>query len=315
VRHHVAALFAVALLSCCSAPAAAQATGAVAGRIIAPDGSAAKDVVVFVSRSAGADRARWIASTRSGFDGRYEMRDLPAGLLFIGVVTKGVTFYPGVTETAAAVPVTIREGVPTEGIDVWIAPARPYSIAGQVFDREGRELKNLSIEYTDPEGTRIWYVTHPLHEFVLESVATGPMILLARAESVDGPLIGLAATEVTRGPVDDVRIVLGRPATIEGRVTALRAIPAGVALRVRLAPTLIAPSFFFRTDPTPVAADGTFRITGLLGDYKVAVEGLPSRWTLTSVSIGGRRLAGDLLRLRSGDTISGLEIEIVPPAP
>src|SRR5690606_3866560 len=112
-------------------PDAGQATGSIAGRVVRADGPPQPDADVVPARrdSRGAlEPLRWRA--RSAFDGRYRIDDVPAGQYLVLVRGVGAdaempgrprpTLFPGVPVSEPGVPVEVRTGIPTEGIDVWL---------------------------------------------------------------------------------------------------------------------------------------------------------------------------------------------------
>ena len=90
----------------------------------------------------------------------------------------------------------------------------------RVVARRRRLSRNVVIEYGGPEDVHrgIWYVTDPGGLFTVEGASRGTYVLLARADTPNGPLIGIAATDVTNDSVQDVRLTLRPPGSIEGRI-------------------------------------------------------------------------------------------------
>ena len=178
-----------------------------------------------------------VATATSSYDGRYEVTGLPAGRFIVGVTPQRIrgfggdsrrpstppaeTLYPGTTDRMKAQPVPVFDGMPTEGIDVWLEPAaQRYSIGGRVSWPEGAGVEDVAIEYGGPEAVHhgVWYVRDPGGLFTIEGASRGTYVLLARAETAKGPLLGIAATDVSHDSVHDVRITLRTPGTIQGRV-------------------------------------------------------------------------------------------------
>ncbi len=304
----------VAFLVLATAVAGQGNRGSIAGRIITPDGPPAADVQVFVARSGQLQSP--VARTRSAWDGLYQITGLPPGEFVVGAYTDPavVTLYPGVPERDPAQLVTVFDGVPAEGIDIWLLPApRRFSVAGRVTDAQGRGFRNVDIEYGGPDATQagLWSVRHPDGYFTIESVPSGTLVLLARAESPEGLLMGIASTEVTLGAVEDVRLTLGKPGTIEGRITPERGqLPAGVRPRVALVQTLLRSSAIYPDETASAGSDGAFRIENLLGHLRIEVRDLPAGWSVTRILRDGRTLPDPRLTLSSGEMIGGLEIKI-----
>ena len=295
----------------------AQERGSIAGRIITPDGVAAGDVEVFVARR-GEPRSP-LARTRSAWDGRYEITGLPPGSFLVGANADAglLTLYPGVAENGPAALVTVFNGVPAEGIDIWLLPApRRFAVTGRVTNAAGAGLRNVDIEYGAPGGAAagIWSVTHPDGLFTIESAPGGTLVMLARAQTPDGLLIGIASTELTVGAVEDVRIVAGKPGRIEGRIVSPRGpLPAGVRPRVALVQTLLTPSALYPDETVAADAAGAFRIDNVVGQFRVEARDLPRGWTLFRTLLNGRPLGREPVTVWPGETVGGVVLEIAAP--
>jgi hypothetical protein len=313
-RRPVVALVAVAALVLATAATAQSPTGTIAGRIITPDGAAAADVDVF---AAPRDQpGSPIAKTRSAWDGRYELAGLPPGEFFVGASTHPalVAFYPGVGERDRATLVRLFDGVPAEGIDVWLLPApRRFNLTGRVTDAQGRGVRDADIEYGSPGGAQagLWSVHQPDGFFLIEGVPSGTLVLLGRAETANGPLMGLASTDVTVNIIEDVRLRLGPAGRVEGRIAAQSgALPPGVRPRVVLVQTLLTSSALYPDEAATASGDGSFRIDKVVGQFLIDVRDLPGGWQVTRILRDGAALPDRRLTVPVGARISGLEITV-----
>ena len=216
-------------------------------------------------------------------------------------------------EAGPAAAVTVFDGVPAEGIDIWLLPEpRRFAVGGRVTDAQGVGMRNVSIEYGRPGGAQagIWTVWHPDGFFTIEAAPGGTMVLLARAETSGGVLMGIASTEVTLGAVEDVRVVLGKPGRIEGRVLPERALPPGAQPRVALVQTLLTSSVLYPDETALADGAGHFRIDSALGQFRIEVRDLPAGWTVTRIRRDGRPLTDGALTVAPGDQIGGIEITV-----
>lgn len=330
----VRAVPAAALLAfvVCSDAMAQSRTSSIAGRVIQPDGAAAENARVAVYEVHDAAENFTLAGTAiSSYDGRYEVTGLPAGIFLIGVTPEAVgpptprgvarpsaaeTFYPDVVDGRRAHRVTVLEGVPAEGIDIWLAPApQRYTVSGRVFLPDGLDVRELVIEYGGPDVIRrgIWYVYDPGGLFEIEGVAQGPLVMLARAETDRGLYMGVASTEITVESVQDVRIAMRPPGRIEGRVVFEGRRPAG-DLRLVPVQTLLKLSALYPIQETPIPVTGRFEIPDALGTYAFEVRGLPAGWTVKRVVRAAQSAPDNRVTVGSEERLTGVEIVVGPGA-
>lgn len=308
----------------------ARKNGGIAGRIIHADGAAAEGARVAVYAVRDGAPAAIVATAISSYDGRYQVNGLPAGEFVVGVTPQRIrgfggdsrrlssppveTLYPGTTDRLEAEPVEVFDGTVTEGIDVWLEPgARRYSINGRVLWPEGWAVERVVIEYggTGDVPPGIWYVDDPGGLFTIEGASRGSYVLLARAETPGGPLIGIAATNVANDSVHDVRLTLREPGSIEGRVVVEgTAGPDPSTLRLTPTQTLLTLSPLYAVaDATPDSA-GRFTMPHLLGQFTIAVNGLPPGWRVRRITRGGTSLADNRVTVTGGERVTGIEVVV-----
>ena len=308
----------------------ARRSASIAGRVIQADGTAAEGarVAVYAVREGAAAAVAGVATTR--YDGRYEVTGLPPGAFMVGVTpTRASSFggdmkrppavpvetmYPGVVERDRAHPIIVFEGIPAEGIDVWLAPApQRFTVSGRVFWPDGVAVENLVIEYGGRDAVRrgIWHVDDPGGLFTLEGMGPETYVLLARGETPSGPMIGIASTDVAIGPVEDVRITLRSPGSIEGRVviegTARTAL---AALRVMPVQMLLRLSPLYPPNEVAVHEDGRFTLRELAGVYTIDVTGLPAGWRVRRVTSNGTPVTDGAVLVPAGEVVTGVEVVI-----
>jgi hypothetical protein len=299
--------------------------GSIAGRILNPDGTPAPETEVMAAvRTDPAGPPVTVATTTTAHDGLYEIPGLPAGHYLVIAQPRSrrptsgtpvpAAVHPGVPEMDGGTPVRVFGGVATEGIDVWLLPApQRFTVSGRVFNPQGRPLQNIVIEHADLEGVRagVWIVSDPGGYFTIEGVPPGPFIMLARAESPTGPVAALASTELTIGPVEDVRLVVDDPGSIEGHVVFDSAVPPLESrLLVSLVHTLLRVSVLYPREESEVQDDGAFRIPLALGHYRFEISGLPDGWTVQRVLRHGRLVEEGRITVSNGESVRGIELVV-----
>jgi hypothetical protein len=311
----------------------------VAGRVAEPDGIPAPDVQVFAALRRGSGHVR-LEDTRTvaEWDGRYRITGLPPGEYLI-VVLPGAstdpnlmrtnaerrapesssatrpffppTLYPGVTSESSAETVTVFEGVPADGIDIWLTPGERHSISGRILWPDGVIADNIVIEYANLTAQRsgLWTVPEPGDLFRITGVPRGTVVLLARADSNRGPLAGVVTTEINVDELDDLQLRLDLLGTVEGRIVYDASVPsASRAKVVTLTQRLLPVSPLYPAPESSVGADGRFRITHALGVFEFEVPGL----RVTRITQNGRTISSGRIQIAHGETITGVEVSVAP---
>jgi hypothetical protein len=297
----------------------------IAGRIVRPDGTPLPGARVMVGLAAARSLLLLQTDTTSEWDGRYRIEGLPPGDYVVSTdpgidpLTGGTpdrTLYPGVTEPEGAEVVTLLEGVPAEGIDIWLTPARRFRVSGRVFWPAGLAVERVAIEYGDPDRTHsgLWLLSDPGGLFTLTGVPPGTLVLLARGESDQGPLLGYASTQVTADGVEDIVLALDEPGEVRGRVVYDASLPPSTrADSIALRQTLIKVSPLYLVPEATVADDGQFALLGALGEYEVTVRGLPSGAGVLRILRNGRPLPGSRLRVGGRERVTDVQVIVGRP--
>lgn len=313
----------------------------IAGRVAEPDGIPAPDVQVYAAIRRGSSH-QILRDTRTvaAWDGRYRLTGLPPGEYLV-VVEPGTStdpnrmranaerrapesssatrpffepiLYPGVITNATAETITLFEGVPADGIDVWLMPGERHSIAGRIEWPDDITAENIVIEYANltAQRTGLWTVPEPGDLFRITGVPRGTVVLLARGDSNRGPLAGLVTTEINVDEIDDLELHLGIPASVEGRVVYEPDVPASArANQISLKQQLLPVSPLYPVPESPIGNDGRFRLTNALGDYDVVLAGLPAGVRVVRVLQSGREIPNGRIRVGLGDTLTGLEVVV-----
>jgi hypothetical protein len=315
----------------------------IGGRVIRSNGAAAPGIHVVLAQRSGRNLVVIDETqTTTEWDGRYSITGLPPGSYFVlasgvdrsrakGLLEAGSpeqaafeinltrpeeftrTLYPGVPATEPGASVTLMEGVVTEGIDIWLTPARRFSISGRVTWPPDAKVGDITIEYGNPADRRasIWTFSDPGGVFSIDSVAPGTVVLLATANSDRGTLMGVVSTDVRAANVDDLPLALAVPGTVRGTVIFPADLPASARPKtIALVPALLHVSPLYAAPEAMLSADGSFTLTNALGEYEVALSGLPSGYRIVSVSRDAAALPRNRIGVASGETITGITIRV-----
>lgn len=309
-----------------------------AGRVIRSNGAAAPGIQVVLAQRRGNDLVPLTETqTTTAWDGRYAIASLPPGsylVLAAGVAAPPArlssteqaafeingtraddftrTLYPGVPVTEPGARVTVVEGIDADGIDIWLVPARRFSVSGRISWPSGASVRDITIEYGAPSDPRtsIWTVSDPGGVFTVDGVAPGSVVLMVTADSDRGPLMGLASTDVRTGNVEDLAIALVAPGSVEGRVMLAPDIPASARpVRIALVPKLLNVSRLYPAPGASLDTDGRFHLTSALGQYEVTIPGLPPGYRV-AVSHRGRALPGNRIGIGAAEIVTDLLVTI-----
>ena len=261
-------------------------------------------------------------------------------------------FFPGTAEAGSAETLTLKAGEERGGVDFGLSLVETAVVSGVIVAPDGGTVRGAEVRLvSDDAGLSVAGMLSPRPvvrsntegTFVIPAVAPGRYRLLAdsvsavapQAASSASPAIHLwAEQDVTVQGQDIAGLTLSlQPGmTVAGRVAfdiATKAPTADALAHARvtlspasneLAPVIAAVTARATVAASPVAADGSFTITGVVpGAYRVAITmpGLRTRpntateaWTLTSVRHGGRDLLDEDLVVGSGQTIDDVAVRI-----
>jgi hypothetical protein len=212
--------------------------------------------------------------------------------------------------------VTLIEGLATTGVDLWLVPARRFSISGRVTWPDDAIIENITIEYGNPHDRRanIWTVSDPGGLFTIDAVAPDTVVLMASAESNRGRLMGIASTHVRADDVEDITVALALPARVEGRVVFPSDLPASLRpTTITLVPRLLNVSPLYPIPATPIAADGTFSLSNVLGQYEFELPGLRDGFRIGSVSRADAVLGGNQIGVAAGEVVDRILVTVSAP--
>jgi hypothetical protein len=253
-------------------------------------------------------------------------------------------FYPGTTDAAGAVPITLTAGEERSAVDFVVELVPTATVEGAVVRPDGQPASANVQVMALSSSARIPGVFElpprasvtPDGRFSLSGLGPGHYTVMARAASAaiaPGPLAPAggrggggapamdlwAATEidVAGHDITDVTLRLATGVTVSGRVTTETASPEAGSLAGRGSVRLVAPpdsAMSLGVPPAQIGADGSFTFTGVTpGAYLLSANltgGSPATpaWTLKSATLGGRDVLDTPLVIAPGQDVAGLVV-------
>ena len=251
---------------------------------------------------------------RTGDDGRFRVYGAPPGryLLAVGVHVNQVlsvaqrseprpggrlTFYPGTTSPADALPVEVVAGGNASELVVSVRPTARAAVTGQVVTLEGQPVPAASVTVLTSGPDTMWmentYRAKADGTFRAANLEPGTYALTA-----SGPSGLQAKASVALDGVDaDVRLVLGKTNIVRGRLTfgTLQLPPTTKGFEVATFPADGGDPGFYA-----VQDDWTFEVTGLTGAVEFVAHA-PSGWTIDQIRNGATEVKGRVIELESAD--------------
>jgi hypothetical protein len=304
-------------------------TGSLAGRVTRPDGTPVEKARVVTQIRLPNDRMLGTGpGVATDANGRYRLDDVPPGSYVVTAIYSAMqemigkavpheyqdwarTFHPSTSDLERATQIAVKGGEHLENVDITLQPAARYRVSGLVIAENGLPMRNMRVEYSSAAGAS-GVLTHVLGDgrFTLGGVE-GPVTLVGTADTDHGTLIGIQQLNVASS-IDAVRLALGAPARVRGRVVFDGAPPSRTEpLQVQLA------TGWFRARPNhespdtaAVGDDGRFSIENVIGERRVIVLRLMPQWEVKEIRRGGHVLADGRLALSAGQVVDDLEIVI-----
>jgi hypothetical protein len=294
-------------------------------------------VIVMPYRTLGDDRASPQAGTASDARGRYRIANLAPGEYLVAVIAsydatldlKGSdgagrtltlgrvnTFYPGVTETAAATPVSVSEDRESAGIDMTY-PLVPITAVTVWVSAADRPLRTASIEIRNADERfpviRITKGSGP--SFLLDHLGAGRYRLAVSGSGDDGVSLWAAADVAIDGvnPAE-IPLVLGPGASVKGRARWMGTVLRPSSMNVQLIPVGSQGGSLTKTSVAPAAGPVEFQLAGVRpGRYVfAAVEpaNAPPGWTLSAATVAGQDVLDLPFDLSADSQLTNVELTV-----
>lgn len=222
------------------------------------------------------------------------------------------TYYPGLVDPNAAVPLEVTPGQELTSIDFTLVPQRTVRVRGRVMGAgSGRGPTQVVLV---PRSTRAFSRGRTREEsvesdgtFEIAGVAPGAYVLAAMQHEEDATFYAREVLDVGNSDVDGITLALMPNGTASGKVV----VEGGVPPEGRMIVSLRAEDPLSRGGNARVQADGSFQIRNVTaGEYQVSVGGAPADYFLKSVRRGNEEFPNGTLSL-ARDT-AGLEVVLSP---
>jgi hypothetical protein len=243
------------------------------------------------------------------------------------------TYYPGVVDVGQAQTVTVMLGQELSSVAFPLVPARLSRVSGIVMGSDGRPLAGGMIMLR-PRGTTGMGALRaafggnnqirPDGSFQLTGVPPGDYVLdvqqrpqnVRNLQDINLSLLEFASMPLAvSGDIDNLTIVTTPGVTMSGRVVfpGQTALPKSnmqiVANAAAGSASPIAMMMAARAlGGGRVNQDGTFELRGLAGPRLIRVQGVPSGWALSSVTVEGTDVTDTPFEFKPGTTVSGVVI-------
>jgi hypothetical protein len=237
-----------------------------------------------------------------------------------------MTFHPGVTDASKAAIIELASGAEFTGVDIVLGRvAKAYTASGRIVDAEtGKPVPNVSYGYGilhDGRGISMmgWSGNRSDAQgnFRLDGIPPNHYAAFIIKDSDSEYYSEITSFDVTDADVSGVEIKVRRGSSISG-VAVIEGLPGGdfaeklaeIRIRAFIQSTELGAPFL---SPSKIAADGSFRITGLrAGKVKLYISGDPVArgFALTRVERDGVEQRDGSFDIAAGEQVSGVRVTL-----
>jgi hypothetical protein len=308
----------------------------VSGRVLTLAGEPLRGAVVSLSGVTEAarpgDDGSFRIVARVASEGTYLLKVAPSILpLYPEIPTR--IYVPDVEEHSVDVPVL--PGQETGGVDIRLPAHTEFRLNVALSDGTGHVPAKAAVDvYRPPSSVRsvrpdgMHVVRHGPRgglglrnsdgTFSIGPLPPGPVTVVAVDDRLNPELVATARVEVEADGTNEVSLELLRGASVSGRV-----VFAGLTEPLHSASPLQVSVQAYRGQGVSsgnsngrVAADGSFRVSGLVGERCLTLGGIPGGWRLAAVDQAGRNIMNVPLTFDLGQEVSGVTFFVVPgPVP
>ena len=256
-------------------------------------------------------------------NGEYRLPGLPAGEYYLRVRPRvGAkdflpVYFPGVTDSNYATPITVRDGADISGIDLSLTRGNLHSVRLTVeIASPAPENPELSFYITPKRSSgsatagAVQFHTAGQNSYVSPLLAPGSYEIEVYLRDPDPIRWAHTNVEIVNRDVDAGKLVVGPGVWVRGQITAAEQLPVGVRRGQLLVTLRPLEGSIFLVPSAQVADDGSFVIPRVPERrFRVDLSGLPPEVYLSSARFGGREIMNSGF-MASGDRRSGLDLSI-----
>jgi protocatechuate 3,4-dioxygenase beta subunit len=230
------------------------------------------------------------------------------------------TYYPGAVDEGAAQRLRVKAGEETSGIEIRVGQARMYHITGNVVDSQGRPVTtgNGQLMRRGPSASAsmpFFAGTDAKGHFDMRNVPPGDYRLVFRLPQANVPFspdrprepveMAIVPLSIVGADVDNLLVVTSLGVNLTGRVVFEQGPPTstGAPMRVMAVALNMNDSAGIPSpDPAIVAADGTFTLKGLMGEYGLRTA-VPNQY-MKSVTVNGEDITDLAHEFKASDRVT-----------
>jgi beta-lactamase regulating signal transducer with metallopeptidase domain len=245
--------------------------------------------------------------------GEYYLRVRPRA----GIADFLPVYFPGVTDSAFATPITVRDGADISGIDLSLTRGNLHSVRLTVDIATPAPANPELSFYITPKRSggsatagAVQFHSTGRNSYVSPLLANGSYEIEVYLRDPDPIRWARTTVEIDNRDVNAGKLVIGPGVWLRGHITAAEQLPVGVRrgqLQVTLRPV---DGSIFLVPSAQVADDGSFVIPRVPERrFRVDLTGLPPEVYFSSARFGGREVMNSGFMV-SGDARSGLDLSI-----
>jgi hypothetical protein len=317
--------------------------GAITGRLLDDFGDPVANARVQVLRSQMVEGRRRLMQAGNGDEtddtGAFRLYGLAPGDYYVAATLRAApqdsspdragyapTYFPGTGNAGEAQRVRLGVGE-EQSVSFSLLPVRTVRISGTVASAAGTAPTNGVVALTSADSDEMGVVMPTGGQiqangtFTISNAVPGSYVLNVRtgvgrggggARNNPEAEVGSVSLVVGGEDVTGVTIVTTKGASLEGTVvgdTGSR--PPLDNVRVTARPLRVSSQpLGGRASQSPVAANGTFALSSLVGPVSLRVDGLPQSWVVKSVQVAGTDVTDTGLDLKGTEQITGARITV-----